>query len=215
VRLTSAVLFDIDGTLIDSRRSLLATYERVCDVHNITANFEGFSSKLGATLGDILGFLHPKIDLDSLVSCFKLNSAVFESQLRAYEGALEMVQHCAYRADVCCYVTSKDYSRAVRALEITGFPSLPVFSPTPEVRPKPFPDLFGLVRARYKFTTGIYLGDTEEDYVASNSAGLDFIWASWGYGEINILSRQFATAGDTREAIMVADDWFDRTSEVS
>ena len=203
----SAILFDIDGTLIDSRESLLATYGHVCDKAGLEANADAFRGLLGKTLPEIFSKLHPEADTGALVSSFTSQSKTNEHRLRAYEGAVNLVSHSVATSDYCGYLTSKDEERAKRALTSLGFPSLPIFSPTSELRPKPHPDLFTKARESSNLSRGLYIGDTSDDLKAAREASFDFVFAMWGYGQLPSFELGIDCASSASEALGMVQRW--------
>lgn len=205
--MTSSVLFDIDGTLVDSRESLEATYASVCDEMGLAADLETFGKLLGKTLDQIFGTLHPEMNSEVLVAGFKEKSIVHGNLLRAFEGALRLVDFAVEEADFCGYLTSKDEKRARRALSYLGFPELRIFSPSPEMRPKPQADLFNRAREEYSFTRGIYVGDTMDDLESAKAASFDFVFAEWGYGTTSNGEPYGSTASSPQQAMSVIKSW--------
>lgn len=203
----TAILFDIDGTLIDSRESLLATYGHVCDEAGLEANFEGYVGLLGKTLTEIFSKLHPKVDAGELVSSFTAKSVRNEGRLRAFRGANSLVDYAVSNAQYCGYLTSKDGARARRALSSLGFPVLPIFSPTSALRPKPHPDLFNKAREESVLSRGLYLGDTSDDLEAARKASFDFIFAKWGYGQLSSSDLGVDTASSPKHAMAMVHQW--------
>ena len=203
----SAILFDIDGTLIDSGESLSATYGHVCVKVGLEANFEAFRGLLGKTLPEIFSKLHPEADSGALVSSFTSQSKRNEGRLRAYDGAVNLVSFSVAHSDYCGYLTSKDEERAQRALTSLGFPSLPIFSPTSELRPKPHPDLFTKAREVSNLTRGLYIGDTSDDLKAARGASFDFIFAMWGYGQLSLDELGIDCASSPNQALEVIRNW--------
>ena len=53
-----------------------------------------------------------------------------------------------------------------------------------KTRGKPFPDQINLIISRLKVDKSecVYIGDTLVDYNTAKNAGIDFIFAQWGYG---------------------------------
>lgn len=205
--MVSAVLFDIDGTLIDSRESLMATYKHICHAASIEANAEGFSGLLGKTLPEIFSKLHPQVDPEYFAAEFAARSRLEEAKLKAYEGAVALVSYAAQESNFCGYLTSKDKARALRSLDLLGFPKLEIFSPTSNLRPKPSPDLFNTARKASSLTRGLYLGDTNDDRKAAEEAGFDFIFAEWGYGQLASNNSSAKRAASPVHGLQMMKDW--------
>ena len=203
----TAILFDIDGTLINSRDSLLATYGHVCDKAGLNADFEGYTELLGKTLTEIFSKLHPEVDSRAVVSSFTAISVTNEHILRAYKGAHSLVDYAVSNADYCGYLTSKDEERARRALGSLGFPALPIFSPTSGLRPKPHPDLFKKAREESVLSRGLYIGDTADDLRAAINASFDFIFAKWGYGQLPSSELGVRSASSPKQALSMVRQW--------
>lgn len=177
-----AVLFDIDGTLLDSARSLKTTYRELCEKNKLEPNLEGFRALLGATLEQILATLHPARDSLTLAREFRKMANSNDVLIKPFEGAQRMVMSVLEAGIDIGYLTSKDLSRASAALARHNFATGKIYSPGPGIRAKPFPDSFLQARREMEIGYGLYVGDTESDFIGANSAGFDFIFANWGYG---------------------------------
>lgn len=195
----SVIVFDIDGTLVDSQSSLICAYELTCDFFHLEALTRGFSNLLGGTLEHILETLHPGATVAEMAKYFREIAHRKAPLPDPFPCAVDLVETATRLSDYCAYITNKDHLRAEALLEALGFPKLQVLSPSQGFRPKPETEMFEVLLKQTDANFGLYLGDTEEDFRASTSAGFDFIHCAWGYGRIPP-EVYFETCGDALAA---------------
>lgn len=206
-RARKAIVFDIDGTLIDTRPSLISAYQLTCAKMRVEPKQEVFLNNLGRSLEDIFLSIHRSQNNFKFASVFRGFARETEASAKPFPGMLELVSQAVGAAEFCAYLTNKDRSRATALLERVGFPTLKVYSPSGEIAPKPRPDLFHQLLAEAEVGKALYFGDSMEDYLASQSAGVDFVLCSWGYGQGSI--RSHYTCSNAIQASSVIDIWAD------
>lgn len=83
-------------------------------------------------------------------------------------------------------VTSKDLTRTNAVLERLPFEFSSVQTPNGQCRGKPAPDHFILAmsKAGVQPANTVYVGDMDVDFKAAQNAGIDYIHAGWGYGDL-------------------------------
>ena len=182
-----AVLFDLDGTLIDSIGLLLAS------VHHA---FEGFGGRAPTEHEWVAGIGTPLAtqlkafcDSDEQLAAVTLRYRTFQRAAHdrltnAFPGTIEVLCSLAASGHPMAIVTSKSNEMMHRALDLTGI--RPYMASTIGCdscdlhKPDPFPVRMALQELGYQETEAVFLGDSPHDINAGNSAGVVSVAALWG-----------------------------------
>lgn len=184
-----AVLFDLDGTLVDSIDLILASYRHTLAAHGLEPRTEDdILGGLGTTLDEqFIRWGHGDL-LESLTRTYIEHNVEHHDQLvRPYVGVGEIVHELRGRGVGLGLVTSKRRGGGEQSLRAIGLHEC--FGVTiygDEVtRPKPAPEpvlaaLAGLGLAPSRRVT--FVGDATHDLDAGRAAGVHTIAVSWGAG---------------------------------
>ena len=181
------VLFDLDGTLIDSVRLILDSYHHTLATHGLPPRsdeewLEGVGTPLSVQFG---AFQDGAGMLDALIATYReYNLKHHDRMVTVYPGVLEMVRELKQDGIATGLVTSKNRSGALRGLALAQLESLmDVLVCSDEVEnPKPHPEpvekavrLLGADPA-----TTVYVGDSIHDMRSGRSAGVRTAAVLWG-----------------------------------
>jgi pyrophosphatase PpaX len=204
----NAVLFDLDGTLVDTIPLIFACYE-----HTLAVHLPGFRpprrvivGNLGRSLDDILydyavaaGVTDPApIARDMLHTYRSFQRDNLDRLIQPYEGMREALQALHGRGLVLGLVTSKVEWAARLSYQRYGlgeFLSVLVFhDDTTRHKPDPEPLLFAASKAGLDPVRAAYVGDSVHDMAAGRAAGMKTIAALWGPSEREDLVQAGADA---------------------
>jgi pyrophosphatase PpaX len=181
------VLFDLDGTLIDSVRLILDSYHHALAAHGLPPRtdaewLEGVGTPLTAQFAawqDTAGML------DALIATYReYNLEHHDRMVTVYPGVVEVVYRLKQHGVATGLVTSKNRSGALRGLTLARLESLmDVLVCADEVRtPKPHPEpvekAIGLLGADRDTT--VYVGDSIHDMRSGRAAGVRTAAVLWG-----------------------------------
>ena len=188
------VLFDLDGTLIDSAPAILASYRDAFAATGRQAVVPIDASIVGPPLLETLQMLAGTSDARVIAPLAEGFKASYDStgyrQTAAYEGVTEMLQQLADAGCTLSIATNKrllptrlilahlgwaDHFAAVYALDL--------FEPR-------FPDKAAMIARLMQDqaiarNAAVYIGDRSEDGESADANGLPFIAATWGYGSLS------------------------------
>ncbi len=182
-----AVLFDLDGTLIDSIGLLLASVRHAFEGFNGRAPTEqewvaGIGTPLGKQLRE---FCQSEEQLEAVTLRYRtFQRAAHDRLTSAFPGTLEVLGSLAASGHPMGIVTSKSNEMMNRALELTGI--APYMRSTIGCdscnihKPDPFPVRMALAELGYDPGEAVFVGDSPHDVNAGNGAGVVSIAALWG-----------------------------------
>lgn len=185
------VIFDLDGTLVDSSPGILAAFVGafadcgVSPVRPLTAEIIG--PPLSETLGDLSGSTDPVL-LGALATAFKAHyDKDGYRETHPFAGVDDMLLSLG-AAGVPLYVATNKRDAPTRLIldhlgwtdRFAGIYALDAFSPTITDKAALIARL--LTDARLDRENCAYMGDRAEDAAAARANGLLFFWAAWGFG---------------------------------
>ncbi len=190
------IIFDLDGTLIDSAPSILETLKIVFLEAKITPNKPFVRELIGPPVDEIVrSLLLPEDELKQkeLVAAFKHQYDTFGYKKTVmFDGAQLMLQQLVDTRVNLSIATNKRFIPTNKILShigisnyFAGIYSLDYFNPP--IKSKS--EMLKKVKKIYNNNTCIYVGDRNDDGVAAQDAGIPFIKVAWGYEE-NIFQNE-------------------------
>jgi phosphoglycolate phosphatase len=185
------VVFDLDGTLSDSREAIVRTFEAACLDHGVPApQDKAVADMIGLPLVHMFETLTVG-PIAPLVQTYKDRYVEFDRRhTRLFPGILELLEGLDTLKAVA---TSKMQLGAERSLERAGitahFDQIIGHDAVPN--PKPHPDMLleVLRRAGVSRDDAVMVGDTTFDMDMADAAGVRGIGVSWGAHGASGLSR--------------------------
>lgn len=186
-----AVLFDLDGTLIDSAPDLGAAADKMrTDRGLVSLPLADYRSMAGAgargMIGVAFGFTPDHVDYGALKEEFFVNyEACMTQRTYAFEGVAELIAQIDSAGLKWGVVTNKSERFT---LPLTR--QMPLFSTartivsgdtTPHSKPHPAPLLEAARQLGLTPDRCVYVGDDERDIVAGRAAGMPTVAAAYGY----------------------------------
>jgi len=181
------VLFDLDGTLIDSLRLILDSYHHTLDHHGLPARsdadwLEGVGTPLTVQLAewrDEIG------TIEALIATYReYNLKHHDRMVTVYPGVIDAVRELKAAGLQTGLVTSKNRHGALRGLTLVGLEALmDVLVCADEVaNPKPHPEPVQRAVALLGADPGstVYVGDSVHDMHSGRAAGVLTAAALWG-----------------------------------
>lgn len=186
-----AVLFDLDGTLVDSAPDMARTVNLMRSSRGLEAVplelvrahvSSGASGMIGAAFGVKPEHSEFKAMRDEFLALYGDNLCV---HTRLFPGMIELLDSLEARKIAWGVVTNK-YERFARPIidELgLGARAAVVVGGDTCARAKPFPDplLFAAAAMGVAASRALYVGDDERDVQAARAAGMPVIVAGYGY----------------------------------
>jgi pyrophosphatase PpaX len=179
------VLFDLDGTIVDSGWIILASYRHATTtVLGRDYPDEVLLARVGA--GDLEEQMR-EFDVersDELARAYREFYAPLHSELQAFPGMLELLRRLDEEGRTLGIVSAKRHDIVQLALDALGFgDTLDIVVGSDEApRGKPHPDqiLLALNRLGADPDQTAYVGDAPFDVAAAKAAGVHAVGVTWG-----------------------------------
>ncbi len=181
----TGILFDLDGTLLDTLEDLRAATNHAlrlhgyperslaeirCFVGNGARNQIRLSLPEGASDGEI----------DTVLNTYKpYYTDHCQCKTAPYPGIPEMLAVLKDRYPIA--IVSNKPDAAVKALCADFFPGFYALGETSGIPRKPAPDMVHKAMADLGMTSCIYVGDSEVDIVTARNAGVPCLSVLWGF----------------------------------
>lgn len=185
------ILFDFDGTLVDSAPAILACFSRVLQTHGLSACRAIDAGLIGPPLRQTLETLSGRSDpelLDALSASFKDiydTEACLETP--AYAGCQATLERLHEQGFTLAIATNKRLLPTQKIITTLGWDGLFAEVFASDSYPGRYADKTGMIGALLHDAAiapqaAIYVGDTEHDGLAAAANAVDFWPVAWGYG---------------------------------
>lgn len=190
---TDAIIFDLDGTLVDSAGDMTAQLNTILIERDLEPLLVATASIF---LGDgmrsfarrafsLQGMNDVEEAIDTFISRYKHTD---HPMTKPYDGVIETLsalREAGWQMSVC---TNKDESIAIDILkqaDLLRFMDMVCGGDTVSFK-KPDPRHLGalVARADYGKLPKLMIGDNSNDFEAARGYGIPFAFASWGYGSL-------------------------------
>src|SRR5574338_161305 len=170
------VIFDLDGTLIDSAPAILASFREVFAATGVPPVHSIDPSVIGPPLRETLTLISGSEDPALLADLAARFAAIYDTTgllaTEAYPGVDAVLRHLAGAGLALSIATNKRIFPTRRILEHMGWDPL-------------FTHIYALDLFEPRLPDkAVYVGDREEDGLAAELNALPFLAATWGYGSL-------------------------------
>lgn len=189
-RIPSVVLFDLDGTLLDSAPDMLATVNRMraargrgaMDLAELRPQVSKGSRAMSATAFPELG---GDVSADMIREFLEIYEQELGRHARLFEGVPELLEAIEAAGSRWGIVTNKPEYLARQVVNGLGWDRRSAILIGGDSLPRRKPDPLPLVHAAQVLGVAIadcvYVGDDQRDIDAARAAGMHSIVALWGY----------------------------------
>lgn len=182
----SCVLFDLDGTLIDTNQLIIDSFQYTLKRHlNLDVPAEKIALSFGRPLVEILSYYSAgQVDVDDMVRTYReYNESRHDSTTRLIPGVKETLSQLKAAGIRLGVVTGKRRQLALRGLRLFGLDAYmeTVVTPedTSEHKPHPAPVLKALEILHEQPEHTIMVGDSVMDVLCARAAGTYTAVVGW------------------------------------
>lgn len=187
------VLFDLDGTIIDTNELILTTFEHVLQKHALNRyTREQMIPYMGLTLEYQLQTFSGKEDVAELVADYrKYNRERHDELVKEFPYVKEVIAKLHERGIKLGVVTTKIQETTQKALDLFGLlPFMDMIVTVEDVRhPKPHPE--PILAAMEKFNSEpartLMVGDSAADIECAHNAGVQSAAVAWSLKGLEVL----------------------------
>lgn len=208
----STILFDMDGTVLDTLQDLWASTNAVLrELGQPERSLDDIRSYVGNGARNQIRCALPEGSgddaIDDALSRYRAHYAAHcRDHTKPYPGVVEALRRLKDAGKKLAVVSNKP-DAAVRLLSDEHFGALMdvAIGETPTLRRKPAPDTVDAALAALgaEKTGAVYVGDSEVDVATAQNAGLPLIAVSWGFRSREALQAAGTTTiVDTPEELL-------------
>ena len=201
-----SIIFDVDGTIWDSTQSVADSWNIAIKKHsglNLTLDPVSLSRVFGKTMTEIADAVFPGLDPAERVKlldfCFEEENRYLETHPGiVYEGVAETIRELAGHYPL--FIVSNCQCGYIEVmLKTTGLaPYIKDHLCFGETQ-TPKGDTIRTLVGRNGLKAPVYVGDTQGDADACSAAGVPFIFAEYGFGNVPDAKMRIRTFRDLKE----------------
>ncbi|MEX2461596.1 MAG: pyrophosphatase PpaX [Paenibacillaceae bacterium] len=190
------ILFDLDGTLLDTNELIIQSFHHALQVHKLAPVLrEDIIRQMGKPLREQIALFSKRTDVDDIVGTYReFNLGKHDEMVLLFPHVKETLTALHAQGLKLGVVTSKIRLTVCRGLQLFGLkPYLSTIVTSDDVRqPKPHPEsvFLALSRLEAKPKHTLMVGDSQYDLMAAQGAGIRSAGVAWSLqGEVVL--RQF------------------------
>ena len=217
------ILFDVDGTLVDSQSEILAAmHDAFAAIAQPVPNRDAILSTVGLSLEQAMmhllpfryvmhtPFPQPSVHINTVTAnperrgrcpCFILALADLLRKCRSHENWLLGLATGKSRRGVDALVAYYDWGGVFQTIQTAD---------THPSKPNPAMLQAALAETGVPARRCLFIGDTTHDMQMAVAAGVGFVGVSWGYHPIDRFDAAFRVAETPQSVYQAITDWLER-----
>lgn len=180
----NTLLFDLDGTLIDTNDLIISTY-----LHTLEKYYPGKYTRedvlpfLGPTLHEVFGEMDPDRVEEMVLEYRNYNLANHDALVKEFVGVMETIETLKKKGYKLAIVTTKREDVAFKGLRLmkldSYFDVMIAYDHVKKVKPDPEPIFLALEKLGSKPEEALMVGDNFHDVLAGKNAGTKTAGVAW------------------------------------
>lgn len=177
------VLFDLDGTLIDTNELIITSFDYTFKKYGITLTKEEIMTFNGPPLKDTFKKVDPNRWEDMLETYREHNLLHHDQHVEIYPNVMETIKQLKEKQIKLAIVTTKMRTGAMMGLDLTKltpfFESIITFDDVVHAKPHPEPVLKAMNELGGQVESTLMVGDNYHDIEAGRRAGVRTAGVAW------------------------------------
>ncbi|SFJ44683.1 pyrophosphatase PpaX [Halobacillus dabanensis] len=178
------ILFDLDGTLIDTNELIIASFTHTIEQYTDRPyTRQEILDFIGPPLKESLAKINPEKVEEMVETYRKHNIENHNSFVKAYEGVVETIQTLKERGYKLGIVTTKMRNTVQMGLELTNleglFETVITLDDVNNAKPHPEPIVKALTNLDAQASEALMVGDNTHDIEAGQNAGTKTAGVAW------------------------------------
>lgn len=182
------ILFDVDGTLLNTEKMYMKSLQLVLENEGIKASYDDVYHTFGLPAKDALEFFNVE-NIDAVALNWQNHHKDFWSDVDLFPGIKELLFKLKQNNCTLGIVTSnskEQFEHNIKDFDIQKYFDNFVFAgQTRHMKPFADPILLSLENLNAAADNTIYIGDSVHDMSCAHNAGIDFGLASWGVSSLD------------------------------
>ena len=194
----SLIIFDWDGTLMDSVGLIVDAMRYAAEKHGLTVTDDATKSIIGIALVDAFPMLFPNDSdkYDELLATYSEYYVKHCDNDKLFEGIKELIQDLHAQGKTLAIATGKKRKGLQRVLPNSGIQAFFTVTKTAdETAGKPNPLMLEqiLVETGTRIEDAVFIGDSIHDIRMANAIQMDSIAVSYGCEKADVLAKEQPT----------------------
>lgn len=194
----SLIIFDWDGTLMDSVGLIVAAMRYAAEKHGLSVTDDATKSIIGIALVDAFPMLFPNDSdkYDELLATYSEYYVKHCDNDKLFEGIKELIQDLHAQGKTLAIATGKKRKGLQRVLPNSGIQAFFTVTKTAdETAGKPNPLMLEqiLVETGTRIEDAVFIGDSIHDIRMANAIQMDSIAVSYGCEKADVLAKEHPT----------------------
>ena len=191
----SLIIFDWDGTLMDSVGLIVDAMRHAAQANGLTVTDDATKSIIGIALVDAFPMLFPNDSdkYDDLLATYSEYYVKHCDNDKLFEGVKELIQDLQAQGKTLAIATGKKRKGLQRVLPNSGIQAFFTLTKTAdETAGKPNPLMLEqiLVETGTRIENAVFIGDSIHDIRMANNIGMDSIAVSYGCEKADVLAKE-------------------------
>lgn len=179
----NTVIFDVDGTLLDTERAQLKALKQVLAQHDMNYSLDDLRIIFGVPGKEALQRLNVK-NVDYVLAEWEKAIDAYMDEVQLFYAIEEVLQALRAQGKKLGIVTSKTHEQLQHEFEPFGlnhyFDAIVTADDTERPKPDPVPLLLCIEKLNASKEHVLYIGDSIYDYMCARDAEVPFAHALWG-----------------------------------
>lgn len=180
----SVIIFDLDGVIIDSKENMRISWNTSIKQNKIKINFNSYFRNIGIPFEDILKKIGLKENINNIKKTYSDTSIKNLNKIKLFKNVNDTIIKLSKQYQLAI-LTSKDKKRTNLILDKFNLKDRfkLIYCPEKGKRGKPNPWQINhlIKKLKVKKSEVVFLGDTKIDLKTAQNAGINFIYAKYGY----------------------------------